>query len=54
MHADSILVVENGVVVEAGRHEELLRKGNRYASFYRLQLRCRLRPHRSEPPAKLD
>jgi ATP-binding cassette subfamily B protein len=39
MHADSILVVENGVVVEAGRHEELLRKGNRYASFYRLQLK---------------
>jgi ATP-binding cassette subfamily B protein len=39
MHADSILVVENGVVVEAGRHEELLRKGSRYASFHRLQLK---------------
>jgi ATP-binding cassette, subfamily B, bacterial MsbA len=39
MHADSILVVENGVVVESGRHEELLRKGSRYASFYRLQLK---------------
>ena len=39
MHADSILVVENGLVVESGRHEELLRKGGRYASFYRLQLR---------------
>ena len=38
MHADSILVVENGLVVESGRHEELLRKGGRYASFYRLQL----------------
>jgi ATP-binding cassette, subfamily B, bacterial MsbA len=39
MHADSILVVENGAVVESGRHDELLRKGGRYASFYRLQLR---------------
>jgi ABC-type multidrug transport system fused ATPase/permease subunit len=39
MHADCILVVENGLVVESGRHEELLRKGGRYASFYRLQLR---------------
>ncbi len=39
MHADSILVVENGIVVEAGRHDELLRRGSRYASFYRLQLK---------------
>lgn len=38
MHADCILVVENGLVVESGRHEELLRKAGRYASFYRLQL----------------
>jgi ATP-binding cassette, subfamily B, bacterial MsbA len=38
MHADCILVVEGGVVVESGRHEELLCKGGRYASFYRLQL----------------
>ena len=38
-HADSILVVENGLVVESGRHDELLRKGGRYASFYRLQLK---------------
>jgi ATP-binding cassette subfamily B protein len=39
MHADCILVVENGSVAEAGRHDELLRKGGRYASFYRLQLK---------------
>jgi ATP-binding cassette subfamily B protein len=38
MHADRILVVDNGVIAEAGRHEELMRKGGRYASFYRLQL----------------
>src|SRR5208282_97614 len=39
MHADCILVVEDGLIVESGRHEELLRKGGRYASFYRLQLK---------------
>ena len=39
MHADNILVVEDGLVVESGRHDELLRKGGRYAAFYRLQLR---------------
>jgi ATP-binding cassette, subfamily B, bacterial MsbA len=39
MHADRILVVENGLIVESGRHEELLHRSGRYASFYRLQLR---------------
>jgi ATP-binding cassette, subfamily B, bacterial MsbA len=38
-HADRILVVEDGAVVESGRHDELLRRSGRYASFYRLQLR---------------
>jgi ATP-binding cassette subfamily B protein len=41
MHADRILVVEAGRIVEAGVHDELLRKGGRYASFYRTQLRQR-------------
>ncbi len=39
MHADCIHVVENGLIVESGRHEELLRKGGRYSTFYRLQLK---------------
>jgi len=39
MHSDRILVVENGLIVESGRHDELLHKGGRYASFYRLQLK---------------
>jgi ATP-binding cassette, subfamily B, bacterial MsbA len=32
-------VVEDGRVVESGRHDDLLRAGGRYASFYRLQLK---------------
>jgi ATP-binding cassette subfamily B protein len=38
-HADRILVIENGIIAEAGRHEELLRKDGRYAAFYRLQFK---------------
>lgn len=38
-HADRILVVEGGTIVESGRHDELLRKGGRYAAFYRLQIK---------------
>ena len=44
MHADRILVVEQGAVVETGRHDELLRKGGRYASFYRAQLKDQAPP----------
>ncbi|MFC0239760.1 ABC transporter ATP-binding protein [Rhodopseudomonas telluris] len=39
MHADSIVVVEAGEIVEQGRHDDLLRRGGRYASFFRLQQR---------------
>jgi ATP-binding cassette subfamily B protein len=37
--AHRIFVIEDGTVTESGRHEELLRRNGRYASFYRLQLR---------------
>jgi ABC-type multidrug transport system fused ATPase/permease subunit len=39
MHSDAILVVEGGEIVERGRHDDLLRRGGRYASFFRLQHR---------------
>jgi ATP-binding cassette subfamily B protein len=38
-HADAINVIEAGQVVETGPHDELLRRGGRYASFFRLQHR---------------
>jgi ATP-binding cassette, subfamily B, bacterial MsbA len=39
MHSDAILVVEGGRIVESGQHDDLLRRGGRYASFFRLQHR---------------
>ena len=48
MHADAILVVEGGEIVERGRHDDLLRRGGRYASFFRLQHRDT--PHPSLAP----
>ena len=35
--ADQILVVEDGRVVERGRHDELLRRGGLYTELYRTQ-----------------
>ncbi|MEV6979541.1 ABC transporter ATP-binding protein, partial [Kitasatospora sp. NPDC093806] len=35
--ADHIVVVDNGVVIENGDHESLLRAGGRYAELFRLQ-----------------
>jgi ATP-binding cassette subfamily B protein len=50
MHADRIFVIEDGRVAESGRHDELLRKGGRYATFYRVQLKDQ---ERREPMAAL-
>ncbi|TIT20181.1 MAG: ATP-binding cassette domain-containing protein [Mesorhizobium sp.] len=39
MHADQILFVEGGRIVERGTHEELLALGGCYRALYDLQLR---------------
>jgi ABC-type multidrug transport system fused ATPase/permease subunit len=36
-HADNIIVLEQGRVVEQGQHQELLAKNGRYAEYHRLQ-----------------
>lgn len=45
--ADHIVVLENGRVVEAGAHAELLARGSRYAQLYTTQAAR----YRDEPPA---
>jgi len=37
MHADEILFVDDGTIVERGTHDELLAQGGRYAALYELQ-----------------
>src|SRR6195256_4225414 len=39
MHADAILVAQGGEILEPGQHDDLLGRGGRYASFFRLQQR---------------
>ncbi|MCS0458348.1 MULTISPECIES: ABC transporter ATP-binding protein [Rhizobium] len=39
MHADQILFVEHGEIVERGTHEELLAAGGRYKALFDLQVR---------------
>ncbi|QDY68267.1 ABC transporter ATP-binding protein [Qingshengfaniella alkalisoli] len=39
MHADQILFMEDGQIVERGSHEELLSQGGRYKALYDLQVR---------------
>ena len=40
-HADRIVVLEDGKIVESGSHDELLALGGRYARMYRMQVRER-------------
>lgn len=39
MHADLILFIEDGRIVERGTHDELLEQGGRYRTLYDLQVR---------------
>ena len=39
MHADHILFIEDGRIIERGSHAELLEKGGRYRALYDLQVR---------------
>ncbi|MCL4154301.1 UNVERIFIED_CONTAM: hypothetical protein GTU68_066739 [Idotea baltica] len=39
MHADRILFLEDGRIIEQGSHEELLKLGGRYSDLHELQMR---------------
>ena len=36
-HADRIIMMEKGRIVERGSHDELMSKGGKYAEMFRLQ-----------------
>jgi subfamily B ATP-binding cassette protein MsbA len=38
-HADQVLVLDEGRLVEQGKHAELLAKGGLYAHLHRMQFR---------------
>ena len=38
MHADRILCLDNGQIIEQGTHEDLLLLGGRYRDLYELQM----------------
>lgn len=42
LHADKIIVLQDGIVVEAGHHEELLALGKQYKYFYDIQFKTTL------------
>ncbi len=37
LHADQILIMDHGQIVERGRHAELMRRGGLYAEYFRVQ-----------------
>ncbi len=41
-HADLIVVMDQGQIVETGKHEELLRQGGVYSKLYQLQFRTQV------------
>ena len=50
MHADEIIFIEDGRIVERGSHEELLRRSGRYKALYDLQSNPADESHLEEDP----
>jgi ATP-binding cassette subfamily B protein/subfamily B ATP-binding cassette protein MsbA len=53
-HADKIVVMENGRIVEQGRHDELMKASGRYRDMVNLQTAPPAPPKRVARPAKED
>jgi ATP-binding cassette subfamily B protein/subfamily B ATP-binding cassette protein MsbA len=49
-HADRVLVIEQGKIVESGTHQELLARGQTYARYHAIQFGTRSSSERAEPP----
>jgi ATP-binding cassette subfamily B multidrug efflux pump len=55
MHADEILFLDAGRIVECGSHEQLIKRGGRYRELYELQLHGRNdAPSPGTPPSNDD
>jgi ATP-binding cassette subfamily B protein len=54
-HADHILVLARGAIVERGSHDELMRRGGAYRQLYDAQMRETSRRRvRAVPPQRLE
>ncbi len=51
MHADEILVLDSGRIIERGNHASLLAKGGRYAALFHMQSSA---AHLAQPAQKLE
>ena len=51
-HADKVLVIEGGRIVEEGTHAELLARGGAYASLHRAFVRATEAPAPRQPVAQ--
>lgn len=54
MHADEIIVLENGRIVERGAHERLVRANGVYAALYRAQGGSSVALHRNEQEERIS
>ena len=51
VHADKILLISNGQILESGTHKTLLQDGGVYSQLWNEQLKLNIEPDSPEEPA---